>query len=133
LSPPDGKTRAAVAAARPDTGGRPGLAAGLARQQTGPVFAEAWQARAFALAMLLCERGCFSAGEWTAELAASLRGAPSAPGGESRYYRDWVRALETLAVRKRLAAPGALAARRRAWAQAYRRTPHGHPVELPPD
>jgi nitrile hydratase accessory protein len=134
LSPPDGKARAAIAAARPDPVRRPELAAALARQETGPVFAEAWQARAFALAMLLCERGCFSAGEWTAELAARRRGvAPSTPRGEqSRYYRGWVRALETLAVRKRLAAPGDLAARRRAWAAAYRRTPHGHPIELPP-
>ena len=135
MSPPDPGARPGVAAARSDPGARPELAAALPREEAGPVFAEAWQARAFGLAMLLCERGCFSSGEWTAELADRLRqSAPPDPAGQqSRYYRDWVTALETLAVRKHLAARGDLETRRQAWAAAYRLTPHGHPVELAAD
>ena len=41
-----------------------------------------------------------------------------------------VKALESLLVEKGLVDPAALAERKAAWAVAYRRTPHGRPVEL---
>jgi hypothetical protein len=39
-------------------------------------------------------------------------------------------ALERLVAAKGLTDPAALAARKEAWAEAYRHTPHGKPVEL---
>ena len=39
-------------------------------------------------------------------------------------------ALERLVTAKGLADSAALVARKEAWAEAYRRTPHGTPVEL---
>jgi nitrile hydratase accessory protein len=105
-----------------------------------PVFAEPWQAQAFALAVELSEAGHFTWGEWTAELAAEITAAPARAGGEAggavddgaRYYDCWLAALERLVVAKGLADPAALAARRAAWEAAYRATPHGQPVDLKP-
>jgi len=55
---------------------------------------------------------------------------PGGPDDGSRYYHHWVAALERLVTAKGLADPAALFARKEAWAEAYRRTPHGKPVEL---
>jgi nitrile hydratase accessory protein len=104
----------------------------LPRDEGGPVFAEPWQAQAFALAVRLSEQGHFTWREWAAALAAELKAA--ADRGEaddgSRYYQHWLAALERLVAEKGLTDPAALAARKEAWAEAYRRTPHGKPVEL---
>ena len=108
------------------------LAEAVPRGDAGPVFDEPWQARAFALAVLLCERGHFPWREWTEVFAPLLRPSVGEARDEPRdYYRHWLTALETLAVRKRLAAKAELTARRSAWEEAHRRTPHGQPVELP--
>jgi hypothetical protein len=73
---------------RPDPIGERGRLAALPRpprDQDGAVFAEPWQAQAFALAVRLCEQGHLTWKEWAA----------------------------------------ALVARKEAWAEAFRRTPHG--------
>ena len=101
----------------------------LPRDPTGPVFAEPWQAQAFALALQLNAQGAFTWTEWAEALSARLGAADPQDDG-SRYYEHWLAALEDLVSGKRLAAVEALAERKRAWAEAYRRTPHGHPVEL---
>ncbi len=93
-----------------------------------PVFAEPWQAQAFALAVRLSEQGYFTWTEWAAALAAELKAAE--PDDGSHYYDHWLAALEHLVAAKGLADPAALHARKEAWAEAYRRTPHGKPVEL---
>ena len=104
----------------------------LPRDEDGPVFAEPWQAQAFALAVRLSVQGHFTWKEWAAALAAELKAA--ADRGErddgSRYYHYWLAALERLVAEKRLSDPAAMLARKEAWAEAYRRTPHGKPVEL---
>jgi nitrile hydratase accessory protein len=104
----------------------------LPRDAGGPVFAEPWQAQAFALAVKLSEQGHFTWKEWAAALAAELKGAADRgePDDGSRYYHHWLAALERLVVSKRLSDPDALIARKEAWADAYRHTPHGKPVEL---
>jgi nitrile hydratase accessory protein len=98
----------------------------------GPVFAELWQAQAFALAVKLSEEGHFTWKEWTAALGDELKRA--AARGESddgsRYYEHWLAALERLVAAKGLTEPAALLVRKEAWAEAYRHTPHGKPVEL---
>ncbi len=107
----------------------------LPRDAEGPVFAEPWQAQAYAMTVRLHEAGCFSWTEWTEALGAQFRTA--AASGEpdndgSHYYSHWLAALEALAVAKGLTDPSALARRKDAWEEAYRRTPHGQPVLLDP-
>jgi nitrile hydratase accessory protein len=105
----------------------------LPRDGDEPIFAEPWQAQAFALAVRLSADGHFTWKEWAAALADELaaavrRGEPDDNG--SQYYQHWVAALERLVTERGLAAAPALAARKDAWAEAYRNTPHGQPVEL---
>ena len=104
----------------------------LPRDMGGPVFAEPWQAQAFALAVRLSQQGFFTWKEWAAALAAELQGAldRGEPDDGSRYYEHWLAALERLVTAKGLASPSALRQRKDAWAVAYENTPHGIPVEL---
>lgn len=104
----------------------------LPRDEGGPVFAEPWQAQAFALAVRLSEQGHFTWKEWAAALAGELKAAADRgePDDGSRYYHHWLAALERLVAETGLADPATLVARKEAWAEAYRRTPHGKPVEL---
>jgi nitrile hydratase accessory protein len=104
----------------------------LPRDAGGPVFAEPWQAQAFALAVRLSEQGYFTWKEWAAALADELKAAANRgePDDGSRYYHYWLATLERLVAAKGLADPATLLARKEAWAEAYRRTPHGKPVEL---
>ena len=97
------------------------------------MFAEPWQAQAFALAVKLSEQGHFTWKEWAAALADQLQAAAARgePDDGSRYYEHWLAALERLVTAKGLADPAALITRKAAWTEAYRRTPHGRPVELP--
>lgn len=106
----------------------------LPRDEGGPVFAEPWQAQAFALAVKLSEQGHFTWKEWAATLAEELAAAAARgePDDGSRYYDHWLAALERLVQSKGLVDLAALAARKEAWADAYRHTPHGKPVELRP-
>jgi nitrile hydratase accessory protein len=108
---------------------------GLPRDEGGPVFKEPWQASAFALAVSLSERGHFTWQEWAAALAQELRAsaARGEPDDGTQYYDCWLNALERLVVAKRLSDVAALHARKEAWAEAYRRAPHGKPVQLASD
>jgi nitrile hydratase accessory protein len=106
--------------------------AAMPRDQTGPVFAEPWQATAFALAVNLAEAGCFTWAEWAAILgeeiaAAQQRGDPDL--GHT-YYHHWLNALEQLCVQKGLVAALDMNQRKHEWRHAYLNTPHGQPVEL---
>ncbi len=104
----------------------------LPRDEGGPVFAEPWQAQAFALAVKLSEQGHFTWKEWAGALADELKSAASR--GElddgSHYYEHWLAALERLVTAKGLTDPAVMLERKEAWAEAYRHTPHGKPVEL---
>jgi nitrile hydratase accessory protein len=107
----------------------------MPRDAEGPVFAEPWQAQAFALAVKLSEQGYFTWKEWAATLAEELQAAAARgePDDGSRYYEYWLAALERLVTSKNLTDETALLTRKEAWADAYRHTPHGRPVELKPD
>jgi len=98
----------------------------------GPVFAEPWQAQAFALTVQLSEAGFFTWREWADELATVLREAATHEPRDdgSHYYDHWLLALERLCLSKGLTNASVLNERRTAWAEAYRRTPHGRPIEL---
>jgi nitrile hydratase accessory protein len=101
----------------------------------GPIFAEPWQATAFALAVRLSAEGHFTWKEWAVTLADELKVAAEhgEPDDGSRYYHYWLAALERLVVTKGLSDPATLLGRKEAWAEAYRHTPHGKPVELESD
>jgi nitrile hydratase accessory protein len=105
----------------------------LPRAEGEPVFSEPWEAQAFAMAVRLSADGHFTWKEWAAALADELREAAQRgePDDGTRYYHHWVAALERLVTERGLI-PGtaALVARKDAWADAYRNTPHGQPVEL---
>ncbi|HEV8017447.1 MAG TPA: nitrile hydratase accessory protein [Steroidobacteraceae bacterium] len=122
MSQPESSRRSELLAALPR----------LPREGDEPVFAEPWQAQAFALVVKLSELGHFTWKEWAETLAAELRSAAERgePDDGSKYYHHWLTALERLVVAKRLADPAALLARKEAWADAYRHTPHGRPVTL---
>lgn len=101
---------------------------------SGPAFAEPWQARAFALAVLASKQGCFTWSEWSQALGRELRQAPpaDAPAGVPApdYFDCWLSVLQSLLLGKGAVSPDELSARKRAWEEAYRRTPHGRPVSL---
>ena len=102
---------------------------GLPKDGQGPIFAEPWQAQAFALAVRLNAEGAFAWSDWAAALSRELARHPDDDG--SRYYQHWVSALETLATERGLVTAVDLASRKDAWTEAYLHTPHGKPVELP--
>lgn len=99
----------------------------------GPVFAEAWQAQAFAMTLTLHERGVFTWKEWAATLADEIRRAQAAgdPDTGATYYLHWLKALERLVVEKGVATADVLHDTAHAWEDAARATPHGQPIVLP--
>ena len=114
----------------------PGLPLGVPGPdgQASPVFAEPWQAQAFAMTLQLHERGLFSWPEWAAALSAQIRAAQAAGDADlgNTYYQHWLAALETLVAAKGAASTLGLQRHAQAWAQAAERTPHGQPVRLQP-
>ena len=65
----------------------------LARRDGDPVFEEAWQAQALAMADCMVKTGAFSATDWAAALGRAVRAEDDTTGG---YYRAVLAALETL-------------------------------------
>ncbi len=93
----------------------------LPRDGDGPVFAEPWQAEAFALAVKLSEQGHFTWKEWAAALADELKAAADRgePDDGTHYYEHWLAALERLVVDKGLTDQQAMRERKEAWTEAY--------------
>jgi nitrile hydratase len=105
----------------------------IPRDKGGAVFPTPWAARAFALAVLLQDRGVFSPSEWADALGAELRREANGNADEPRsYWAAWLTALEELLRRKEVARSGDLATLQEAWRRAAEATPHGEPVEFPP-
>lgn len=105
----------------------------IPRDDDGPVFRAPWEAQAFAMAVLLHERGHFPWSEWAARLADEIR-ADAAAGGHDdgrSYYRQWLAALERLVNEKGIVLTAELLDRHAAWSEAARLTPHGQPIVLP--
>ena len=97
-----------------------------------PVFREPWEAHAFAMVLVLHQRGLFSWREWADALAAQIAAAQvegDADLGDT-YYRHWLHALETLVAAKGAGSDVELARYREAWDHAADRTPHGQAIEL---
>src|SRR4051812_9029552 len=77
---------------------------GQPRDDDGPVFAEPWQAQAFALTVRLHETGAFTWNEWAATLAEELKaGSARGLGAGEHYYEHWLAALERITQKHGLA------------------------------
>lgn len=113
--------RAALAATHP-----------IPHDEEGPVFAEPWQARAFAFAVALHEKGAFAWTEWADALSRTIKQAQAAgdPDYGDTYWDHWLATLERLVAQKGLATPQALADKAQAWDRAAHATPHGQPILL---
>jgi nitrile hydratase accessory protein len=98
---------------------------GLPIDKDGPVFAEPWEAQAFAMAVKLNEAGHFTWSEWAATLGTEIHAHP-----QQSYYESWLETLELLVEKKGLMAHAERMARIDAWDEAARATPHGQPIEL---
>ena len=100
--------------------------------EAAPVFAEPWQARAFACAVELNRRGLYSWREWVQALSAEIAAHPAHPGEDpgAAYHRQWLATLEKLAHQKEIASPSDIDTRVGEWRRAYLSTPHGQPVRL---
>ena len=93
-----------------------------------PVFAEPWEAEAFAMAVKLNEAGIFGWSEWAETLGAELHAEPQRP-----YYESWLAALERLVEVKGLMSASERLRRIEAWDRAAKATPHGRPIVLSQD
>jgi len=105
---------------------------GIPRDSDGPVFSEPWEAQAFAMTLVLHERGVFTWPEWAAALAAEIKRAQAKgdPDTGETYYSHWLAALEKLVAEKGVATHSTLHRTRDAWDHACDRTPHGQPIVL---
>jgi len=108
------------------------LPAGLPGNLDAPVFAEPWQAEAFAMTVALHDRGLFSWGEWAQALSAQVKRPCAAADGHD-YYEHWLAALENLLASKGLAEKPDVDAMAQAWERAAHATPHGKPILLEND
>lgn len=112
---------------------RPDLLPGQPSDGCGePVFAEPWQAQAFAMAVQLHAKGLFTWPEWAATLSAEIKHAQAEgdPDTGETYYHHWLAALERLVAEKGASSAAELAERRDAWDRAAKATPHGEPIVL---
>lgn len=77
----------------------------LPRDADGPVFAEPWQAQAFAIVVELTKAGTLTREEWANHLGAVFKEAEARGEYDTgkRYYDHWLTALERVVVEKDLA------------------------------
>jgi len=108
---------------------------GIPCEGEAPVFAEPWQAQAFAMALALQQRGVFTWKDWAAMLGEEIASARAAgdPDDGSTYYRHWLATLERIVAEKGIASSDVLDRYFHAWDHAADRTPHGQSVELRPE
>ena len=97
----------------------------IPKDDDGPIFAEPWEAQAFAMAVKLHEAGVFTWNEWAEMLGAQLKAEPQRP-----YYESWLTAFEKLVEAKGVMTEPERLARIDAWDEAARATPHGRPIVL---
>ncbi len=103
---------------------------GLPKSLEGdPVFAEPWQAQAFAMTVRLHERGVFTWGEWAEALSREVHRSGRAVDGAD-YFDCWVAALSALLAARGVASEVEQAALSDRWARAAEATPHGSPILL---
>ena len=100
----------------------------------GLVFAEPWQAHAFAMTLQLHEKGVFTWPEWATALTHEIRQAQALgdPDDGHHYYQHWLNALERMVIDRQLGTPDQIHELEHAWEDAAARTPHGQAIVLDP-
>ena len=94
--------------------------AGLPRDAEGVVFNSPWEAKAFAIVVLLHQGGHFEWREWAGVLGSVIAESPEVP-----YYEQWLRAAERLITERGIVAGEVLAAARDE-IRAAQAEPHDH-------
>ena len=96
------------------------------------VFAEPWEAHAFAIVVKLSEKGLFKWSDWTNTLAEEIKEAKEQgnPDFGNTYYKFWLSALETILLEKNILKKSDLISIMEQWRRTYLSTPHGIPVKL---
>ena len=99
---------------------------------TATVFAEPWQAHAFAMTLQLHEKGLFTWPEWAAALTQEISNAQQAGDADTgaTYYTHWLNALEAMVLTKQWGTAEQIHDLEHAWEDAAARTPHGQPIVL---
>ena len=103
--------------------------ASIPRECGEPVFAEPWEARAFAMAVHLNEQGLFTWPQWAEHFGSALK-VNTIAGEPQTYYQVWMATLETIVEIKGIADRQERAKREKEWEDAAARTPHGKAIEL---
>lgn len=103
---------------------------GLPKSAEGdPVFAEPWQAQAFAMTVRLHEQGVFTWAEWAKALSREVHRPGRAADGRD-YFDCWVAALSSLLSDRGVASETEQDALSHRWERAAEATPHGQPILL---
>ncbi|WP_275791121.1 nitrile hydratase accessory protein [Pararhizobium gei] len=97
-----------------------------------PVFAEPWQADAFAMTVSLYEKGVFSWSEWAEVLSQELY-RPGRRADAADYFDCWVAALSRLVTELSITSKADLDQLSQSWQRAAAATPHGKPIRLDND
>jgi nitrile hydratase accessory protein len=97
-----------------------------------PIFDEAWQAQALAMADSLVKSGLFSANDWSNALGQSLKESANRAEIDSQltYYQSVLKTLEQLIADHSEIDAALMDSKRQDWEKAYLNTPHGQPVTL---
>lgn len=105
---------------------------GNLRDGDGPAFKEPWEARAFAMALALHEKGLFDWSTWVQTFSGKLKELEAESGAEAvgDYYVCWMKALEELVTRRDVCSPQMLQQRLEDWRWSAQHTPHGAAIEL---
>ena len=82
----------------------------MPRQNGELVFAAPWEARAFGIAVVLCDQGRYAWRQFSQGLAAEIAAA-EAQGSDSSYYERWLVSLEKLITATGLVSPDELETR----------------------
>ena len=110
----------------------PGLLHDSGKDEQQPVFAEPWEAHAFAITVKLSEKGLLKWSEWTDALTEEIKIAKEQglPDFGNTYYQFWLSALETILLDNNILKKSDLKSMIEQWRSAYLSTPHGKPVKL---
>ena len=96
------------------------------------VFAEPWQAEAFATTIQLSGKGLFTWPEWVQVFSAEIKANPQETGESAAdaYFRQWLAALERIVVDRATVTRNDLSETHEHWRRSYLNTDHGNPVRF---
>lgn len=99
---------------------------GQPQKEGEPIFAEPWEAQAFALTVAMHEKGMFEWKDWAQTLGSVI----ARDQNDRPYYELWLEALETIIAEKSMLGSKEVMERKAAWQEAVESTPHGQPIVL---